>query len=194
MTAGRQGRERLRRKIFAWTNLAFYFALHVLTRLPWRRLRKGADLKRLSATAGAEGYVPLQPDARAEFPRYMNCIHCGLCAIPCDTAPASAWDEAWTFVAGGSRSLDRAPLVAKDICACASSPATDAMCPMRVPISRMTETIKTLSTTTLIMLLVSTSLLAQDQWPRARDTGADAGVFLDGTVYQDARNFSMASA
>lgn len=168
------------RKVFAWLNLALYFALHVITRVPFRRLRKGADLKRLSATAGAEGYVPLKPDARAEFPRYMNCIHCGLCAIPCDTAPASAWDEAWTFVAGGSRSLERAALVAKDICACASSPSTDAMCPMAVPISHMAETIKTLSTTTLLMLLVSTSLLAQAQRPRAREIGINVGVFPPG--------------
>src|SRR5688572_9633870 len=97
------------RKMMAWLNLAWHFAVHIVTRLPLRPFRAGKDLQRLHDTAGAEGYVPLDALARAEFPMYMSCVHCGLCALPCDglqAKPASAWEEPWTFVAGASRSID----------------------------------------------------------------------------------------
>ena len=135
------------RKLGAWLNLAVRFGLHVLTRMPLRPFRRGRDLLRFSETVGGEGYVPLDPDARAAFPRYMNCVHCGLCAIACESlhdAPASAWDEAWTFVAGASRSLDRAQLVAHELSACASAPEAERVCPMGIPIGHMAATIRRL--------------------------------------------------
>lgn len=134
----------MRRKLAAWLNLASHFGVHVLTRMPLRPLRPGRDLLRFSETVGAEGYVPLDPPARAAFPRYMNCVHCGLCAIACDAleaAPASAWEEAWTFVAGGSRSLDRAQLVARDLPACALAPEAERVCPTGVPIADLAGSI-----------------------------------------------------
>lgn len=169
------------RKIFAWLNLAWYFALHVLTRLPWRVFRRGRDLRRFNGTAGAEGYLPLEPAARNEFPRYMNCIQCGLCALPCDTAPASAWHDAWTFVAGGSRSLDRASLVANDLSGCSSNPDAAAMCPMGIPITNMSETIRRMAATTLLLVLTTGTVMAQNTTrPRAREAGITVGVFAPG--------------
>ncbi|MGQ0561394.1 MAG: hypothetical protein ACT443_05915 [Gemmatimonadota bacterium] len=135
-------------RLGAWTNLGWHFALHVLTRMPLRPLRRGADLQRFNDAAAAEGYHPLGPPARAAFPRYMNCVHCGLCAIACESlqaAPASAWSEAWTFVGGASRSLDRTRLVAADLSPCAHEPAAEAVCPTEIPIRQMAATIRGLA-------------------------------------------------
>jgi succinate dehydrogenase/fumarate reductase-like Fe-S protein len=122
-----------------------HFGLHVLTRMPLRPFRRGRDLLRFSTTVGAEGYAPLDPASRAAFPSYMNCVHCGLCALACESVqdrPASAWDEAWTFVAGASRSLDRAQLVARQLPACTSTRDAERACPMGIPINQMAETIR----------------------------------------------------
>lgn len=128
------------RKLVAWLNLASRFGLHVLTRMPLRPFRRGRDLLRFSTAVDAEGYAPLDPEARAAFPSYMNCVQCGLCALACTSLqeqPASAWAEAWTFVAGASRSLDRAQLVAHELPACASAPEAEIVCPMGIPINDM---------------------------------------------------------
>jgi succinate dehydrogenase/fumarate reductase-like Fe-S protein len=82
-----------------------------------------------------EGYAPLLPAERAAFPAFTNCIHCGLCSLACPAlreAPASAWAETWTFVAGPSRSLDRARL--SEIEPCTACAACAAVCPTGVPI------------------------------------------------------------
>jgi succinate dehydrogenase/fumarate reductase-like Fe-S protein len=132
------------RKLIAWLNLAWFFARHVTTRWWLRPLRSGRDLARFNRTVGPEGYVPLEPSARAGFSGYMKCVHCGLCALPCDdlqSGPHSAWEEAWTFVAGASRSLDHARLVAIDLPACAQQSNIDASCPTGVPIKEMSGTI-----------------------------------------------------
>lgn len=137
----------MNRKLAAWLNLASSFGVHVLTRMPLRRLRRGRDLLRFSEAVTAEGYVPLDPASRIEFPHYMNCVHCGLCAIACDnlySAPASAWDEAWTFVSGASRSLDRVQLVARDLGDCASAPEAARNCPRGIPINDMAAAIRRL--------------------------------------------------
>src|SRR5512143_4268215 len=109
------------RRLAAWLNLAWQFALHVLTRMWLRPFRRGRDLARFERTVEPEGYVPLTAAERAQFVATMQCIHCGLCAIVCESLraqPTSAWDEAWTFAAGAARSLDRAHVVVADLSDC----------------------------------------------------------------------------
>lgn len=137
----------MRRKLGAWVNLAWHFAGHVITRLPWRRFRAGHDLARFNAAIAPEGFVPLAPAQRDAFPAFMNCVHCGLCALACPelrTQPMSAWDDAWTFVGGASRSLDRAPLVAAQLSPCTSCAECAAVCPTGVPIPLLAAMMKSL--------------------------------------------------
>jgi succinate dehydrogenase/fumarate reductase-like Fe-S protein len=132
------------RKLVAWLNLAWFFGRHVTTRWWLRPLRPGRDLARFNRAIAAEGYVPLEPATRDNFTRYMACVHCGLCALPCDQLqnhPHSAWDEPWTFVGGAARSLDQSRLIAIDLPACAQQPGIDAICPMGVPINQMSGAI-----------------------------------------------------
>lgn len=135
------------RKLGAWVNLAWHFAIHVVTRLPARPFRRGRDLQRFKAAIAPEGFVPFTPAQRTAFPAFMNCVHCGLCALACKGArdkPMSAWDDAWTFVSGASRSLDRTALVAAQLSPCSSSAEGAAVCPTGVPIPYMAATIRDL--------------------------------------------------
>jgi len=130
----------LSKRILAWLNLAYRMGIHVLFRLPFRPFRRGRDFARFTGQVEPEGYRPLLADERAEFPTWMNCVHCGLCSLACPeiaAAPATAWDEAWTFVAGASRSLDRAELVAPQLAPCTRCAACQAVCPTGVPITHM---------------------------------------------------------
>lgn len=127
-------------RTMAWLNLAYRFGTHVLLRMPRRALGRGADAQRFRDAVFPEGYIPLQPAGRALMPAAMQCVHCGLCALACPglaTAPASAWDEAWTFVAGPSRSIDRAVLVADGALHCATCDACTEVCPTGVPITQI---------------------------------------------------------
>lgn len=135
-----------KRKLGAWLNLAWHFNKHMVLRWPWRAFRRGRDLERFRAATGAEGYVPLTAAQRAAFPSFMGCVHCGLCALAVDSQPApmSAWDEAWTFAGGASRSIDHAPLVARDMSTCARSLRAAEVCPTGVPIPFMANTIESL--------------------------------------------------
>src|SRR5688572_3335847 len=111
----------LGRRTFAYLNLAWNFGRHVLVQMPARAFGGGRDAQRFRDAVLPEGYVPLEADERALIPAAMRCINCGLCALACDATaqqPADAWSEAWTFAAGTSRSLDRAPLVAAYLSAC----------------------------------------------------------------------------
>jgi succinate dehydrogenase/fumarate reductase-like Fe-S protein len=134
----------MKRRILAWINLAYRFNRHVLTRMPLRLLRGGRDFERFVAAVTPEGYLPLTSIERDALPDFMRCIQCGLCALACPAlaeAPASAWDEAWTFVAGPSRSIDRAALVAADAAPCTRCDACDAICPTGVPITLLAGTL-----------------------------------------------------
>ena len=72
-------------------------------------------------------------------------MQCGLCAIACEPLqrrPGSAWEEAWTFVAGASRSLDHVDMVARELPDCALTDSAERACPMGVPINHMAATIR----------------------------------------------------
>ena len=125
-------------KVNAWLNLAYRFGLHVLFRMPARPFSD--DVEQFLGKVVPEGYIPLAPAERAAFPEFMRCIHCGLCALECpalQASPASAWNEAWTFAGGLSRSLDHVNLIAADLSPCARCGECDAVCPTGVPISRL---------------------------------------------------------
>lgn len=137
------------RKAFAWINLAWSFGRHVAVQMPARALGRGAGALRFREAVLPEGYVPLEPAEREAMPSFMDCIHCGLCSFACAdiaAAPASAWDEAWTFVAGPSRSIDRAPIVAADMSPCAACNACADVCPTDVPIPLMAAALRRLAT------------------------------------------------
>jgi D-aminopeptidase len=171
-----------RRKLGAWLNLAWHFAKHVVTRLPLRPFRHGRDLARYNAAIAPEGFVPLTAAQRAAFPAFMNCVHCGLCALACPDAraqPTSAWDDPWTFAGGASRSLDRVPLVAAQLAPCTARPEPAAVCPTGVPIPLMANVMKQL----LILLLCAGPLMAQTpQRPRAREAGIIVGTIQPGPL------------
>lgn len=137
----------MRNRLIAWFNLAYRFGTHVLTRVPARALRDGHDASRFLGAVVPEGYIPLEPTEREAMPSFMGCIHCGLCSIACPAlreAPASAWDEAWSFVAGPSRAIDVAALVATP--PCTRCGACEAVCPTGVPIAQMAALVTRLST------------------------------------------------
>lgn len=172
----------MQRKLGAWLNLAWHFGKHVITRLPWRPFRRGRDLARYQAAIAPEGFVPLTRTQRAAFPQFMNCVHCGLCALACRDLrdePRSAWDDPWTFAAGASRSLDRVPLVAAQLPPCSTRPETAAVCPTGVPIPKMANMFKQL----LILLLCAGPLMAQTrERPRAREAGVIVGGLQPGPL------------
>ena len=137
----------MRGRAFAWLNLAYRFALHVLA-LPLRALRGRGDAERFLGAVLPEGYAPLEPAEREAYPGFMGCINCGLCSLACPAlreAPASAWAEAWTFVVGPSRSIDRAALVHAGAKACTRCDECAAVCPTDVPIPALAALVQRLA-------------------------------------------------
>ena len=125
-------------RINAWLNLAYRFGMHVVFRMPSRPF--GNDMEKFLGKVVPEGYVPLAPAERAVFPELMRCVHCGLCALACpaiEGSPASAWNEAWTFAGGLSRSIDHVNLIAADLTPCARCAECEAACPTGVPITQL---------------------------------------------------------
>lgn len=135
---------RLTNQLVAWANLGYRMATHVLLRMPARAVGALRDRERYLAAVRPEGFLPLLPEERAMFPATMRCVHCGLCALASPDV-RSPWDEAWTFVAGPSRALDRARAVAASTGAAATDPAAAAVCPMGVPIPHMAVTVARLA-------------------------------------------------
>ena len=139
----------LTRRSFAWLNLAFRFGQHVLWRMPVRALRGSSDYARFRDAVAPEGFVPLTPAERAAFPAFMRCVHCGLCTLSCPTlraAPSSAWRDTWTFVAGPSRSIDRASTVLADLTPCTECGECAAACPTGVPIPQLAALVRRIGT------------------------------------------------
>lgn len=138
----------MRRRLFAWLNLAWHFLLHLL-RMPGRLLRRDHEAERFLDAVVPEGYIPLTPEERKAYPAFMNCIGCGLCALACpalEEAPASAWAEPASFVTGPARSIDRARLVAADVPRCAGCGGDCvAACPMDVPVARIVAMVRRLA-------------------------------------------------
>lgn len=132
----------------AWLNLAWSFGRHVAVQVPARMFGRDTGAQRFRDAVLPEGYVPLQSAERAAMPEFMHCIHCGLCSLACPAirdAPASAWDEAWTFIAGPSRSIDRATVVAAGMAPCADCDECASVCPTGVPIPLMAATLRRLA-------------------------------------------------
>lgn len=141
----------MRGRAFAILNLGYYFARHVLLRLPFRPLRRGRDVARFLDAVRPEGYLPLSPEERAAFADTMACVHCGLCTLHCPAlreAAAGIADEPWTFVAGPSRALDLARLLAPGLAPCTRCEACAAVCPTGVPIPRLAAVIQRLGAST----------------------------------------------
>lgn len=174
-------------RTLAWLNLAWNFGRHVVVQMPVRLAGRSRDAERFRSAVIPEGYVPLEPAERAMMPATMRCINCGLCSLACPeiaAGPLSAWDEAWTFVAGPSRSIDRAAVVAADMTPCADCEACASVCPTGVPIPRLAATLRRLAHTAVVALMLTSAaadLMAQEPArPRAREAGVVIGVFEPG--------------
>jgi ferredoxin len=133
----------MRGRAFAFANLGWRFARH-LASLPVRAVRRRSGADAFLGLVAPEGYVPLTAEERAWFPARMRCVSCGLCALA-SPAPASAWDDAWSFVAGASRSIDAAGAAASGLGAAVQDPATESACPTGVPIAALAESMRRLA-------------------------------------------------
>jgi len=139
----------MRGRLFAWWVLGRRMAVQLAT-APLRPLRhgRGGGAAALLRQVAPEGYLPLTPAERAGFPAFTRCVSCGLCSLACPAlhaTPAAAWAEAWSFVAGASRLLDRAPLAAASLEPCARCAACAAACPTGVPIPLLAAMIERLA-------------------------------------------------
>jgi heterodisulfide reductase subunit C len=119
-----------------------YLAWRALVAHPLKRLfrQRGTGLERFRAAYVAEGLVPTSPEDRAAGEAAAACISCGLCESGCDLARASPAVRALGLHAAFrlyGRSSAELPLAAEALDACAGCVGCDALCPTRVPISRV---------------------------------------------------------
>jgi succinate dehydrogenase/fumarate reductase-like Fe-S protein len=119
-----------------------YLAWRALVAHPLKRLfrQHGTGLERFRAAYVAEGLVPTRPEDRAASEAASACISCGLCETGCDLAAATPAVRALGLHAAFrlySRSFADLPLAADALEQCAGCTGCDAVCPTRVPISRV---------------------------------------------------------
>jgi len=119
-----------------------YLGWRALVAHPLKRLfrQHGTGLERFRAAYAAEGLVPTRPEDRAIGEAASACIACGLCEVGCDLAAATPAVRALGLHAAFrlySRSFADLPLAAEALEACAGCAGCDALCPTRVPISRV---------------------------------------------------------
>lgn len=109
---------------------------------PLKRLfrQRGTGLERFRAAYVAEGLVPTRPEDRAVGEDASACIACGLCETGCELGRATPAVRALGLHAAFrlyARSFAVLPLAAEALDACAACTGCDALCPTRVPISRV---------------------------------------------------------
>jgi len=119
-----------------------YLGWRALVAHPLKRLfrQHGTGLDRFRAAYAVEGLVPTRPEDRAIGEAASACIACGLCEVGCDLAAATPAVRALGLHAAFrlySRSFADLPLAAEALEACAGCAGCDALCPTRVPISRV---------------------------------------------------------
>jgi heterodisulfide reductase subunit C len=119
-----------------------YLAWRAVVAHPLKRLfrQRGTGLERFRAAYVSEGLVPTRPEDRAIAEAASACIACGLCETGCDLAQATPAVRALGLHAAFrtySRSFADLPLAAEALEACAGCAGCDALCPTRVPISRV---------------------------------------------------------
>ena len=119
-----------------------YLAWRALVAHPLKRLfkQRGTGLERFRAAYVSEGLVPTRLDDREIGEAASACIACGLCESGCDLVRASPPVRALGLHAAFrlySRSFADLPLAAGALESCAGCAGCDALCPTRVPISRV---------------------------------------------------------
>ena len=119
-----------------------YLAWRALVAHPLKLLfrRRDTGLERFRAAYVSEGLVPTRPEDRAVGEAAAACISCGLCETGCALAEATPAIRALGLHAAFrlyGRSSAELPLAAAALDACAGCAGCDALCPTRVPISRV---------------------------------------------------------
>jgi heterodisulfide reductase subunit C len=119
-----------------------YLAWRALVAHPLKRLfrQRGTGLERFRAAYVSEGLVPTRAEDRAAGEAAAACISCGLCETGCDLAGATPAVRALGLHAAFrlyGRSSAELFLAADALDACAGCAGCDALCPTRVPISRV---------------------------------------------------------
>ncbi len=127
-----------------------YLAWRALVAHPLKLLfrRRGTGLERFRAAYVAEGLVPTRPADRAVGEAAAACISCGLCETGCNLAQATPAVRALGLHAAFrlyGRSFAELPLAADALDACAGCEGCDALCPTRVPISRVLSHLREIS-------------------------------------------------
>ncbi len=118
-----------------------YLAYRALLAHPLKRLRRrGSGLERFLASYAAEGLAPTRPEDRLVGEEASRCIACGLCELGCDLAAAVpavralGLEAAFRLVSRTEADLRHGAAALR---ACAGCAGCDALCPARVPISRI---------------------------------------------------------